>query len=73
MMPDISQHGSGESQEWKPVENTTVILFDRVSKSYGKITKWVVFLISDCRRSHRNIGNERRWEINSFKLMMWQD
>ena len=37
MMPDISQHGSGESQEWKPVENTPVILFDRVSKSYGKI------------------------------------
>ena len=37
MMPDISQHGSGESQEWEPVENTPVILFDRVSKSYGKI------------------------------------
>ena len=43
MMPDISQHGSSESQEWKPVENTPVILFDRFPNHTVKSTQWVVF------------------------------
>ena len=37
MIPDVSQHGAAETTEWKPVENTPVIMFDRVSKSYGRI------------------------------------
>ena len=37
MMPDLTQHGTAETQEWKPVQNTPVIMFDRVSKTYGRI------------------------------------
>ena len=37
MMPDMTQHGKAEVEEWKPVSNTPVILFDRVSKTYGRI------------------------------------
>lgn len=38
MMPDITQHGTAETKEWEPVANTPVILFDRVSKTYGRIS-----------------------------------
>jgi ABC-2 type transport system ATP-binding protein len=37
MMPDMTQHGKAETKEWKPVENAPVIMFDRVSKTYGRI------------------------------------
>ena len=37
MMPDVTQHGTTQTQEWQPVANTPVIMFDRVSKSYGRI------------------------------------
>ena len=37
MMPDLTQHGTAETQEWKPAQNTPVIMFDRVSKTYGRI------------------------------------
>ena len=38
MMPDITQHGTAETKEWEPVGNAPVILFDRVSKTYGRIS-----------------------------------
>ena len=38
MMPDITQHGTAETKEWEPVANTPVILFDRVSKTDGRIS-----------------------------------
>ncbi len=37
MMPDMTQQGGAETEEWKPVQNTPVIMFDRVSKTYGRI------------------------------------
>ncbi len=37
MMPDMTQHGKAETKEWKPVANIPVIMFDRVSKTYGRI------------------------------------
>ena len=37
MMPDVTQHGTTQTKEWQPVANTPVIMFDRVSKSYGRI------------------------------------
>ena len=37
MMPDLTQHGTAETKEWTPVQNAPVIMFDRVSKSYGRI------------------------------------
>ena len=36
-MPDMTQHGKAETQQWQPVENTPVVMFDRVSKTYGRI------------------------------------
>ena len=37
MMPDVSQQGKMETEEWRPAENAPVIMFDRVSKTYGRI------------------------------------
>ena len=37
MMPDMTQQGKAEVKEWKPDSKVPVILFDRVTKTYGKI------------------------------------
>ena len=37
MIPDVSQEGKSTAEVWKPSENAPVIMFDRVSKSYGRI------------------------------------
>ena len=37
MMPDMTQHGKAETKEWAPVAKAPVIMFDRVSKTYGRI------------------------------------
>ena len=37
MIPDVSQEGKSTAETWKPSENAPVIMFDRVSKSYGRI------------------------------------
>ena len=37
MIPDVSQEGKSTAEAWKPRENAPVIMFDRVSKSYGRI------------------------------------
>ena len=37
MMPDMTQHGKAETKEWKPIAKAPVIMFDRVSKTYGRI------------------------------------
>ena len=70
MMPDISQHGSGESQEWKPVENTPVILFDRVSKSYGKINAMGGVSLAISGGVTGILGMNGAGKSTLFKLMM---
>ena len=37
MMPDMTQHGKAETEQWAPQQNVPVIMFDRVSKTYGRI------------------------------------
>ena len=37
MMPDMTQHGKAETEQWQPNTNTPVVMFDRVSKTYGRI------------------------------------
>ena len=37
MMPDMTQHGKAETEQWTPQQNVPVIMFDRVSKTYGRI------------------------------------
>lgn len=37
MIPDVSQEGKSNAEAWKQNENAPVIMFDRVSKSYGRI------------------------------------
>ena len=37
MIPDMTQEGKAVTQEWTPVQDTPVVMFDRVSKSYGRI------------------------------------
>ena len=70
MMPDISQHGSGESQEWEPVENTPVILFDRVSKSYGKINAMGGVSLAISGGVTGILGMNGAGKSTLFKLMM---
>lgn len=37
MIPDISQDGKVPQEDWEPARNSPVIMFDRVTKSYGRI------------------------------------
>ena len=37
MMPDMTQHGKAQTEQWTPQQNVPVIMFDRVSKTYGRI------------------------------------
>ena len=37
MMPDMTQHGKAETKQWQPEADAPVIMFDRVSKTYGRI------------------------------------
>ena len=37
MIPDVSQDGKVPQEEWEPARNSPVIMFDRVTKSYGRI------------------------------------
>tara|TARA_B100000941_G_scaffold208021_1_gene152114 strand:+ start:1460 stop:2449 length:990 start_codon:yes stop_codon:yes gene_type:complete len=37
MIPDVSQDGKIPQEEWEPARNSPVIMFDRVTKSYGRI------------------------------------
>ena len=37
MIPDLNQSGKDETDAWSPSKNVPVVMFDRVSKSYGRI------------------------------------
>ena len=60
----------GESQEWKPVENTPVILFDRVSKSYGKINAMGGVSLAISGGVTGILGMNGAGKSTLFKLMM---
>ena len=70
MIPDISQHGSAETTEWKPVENTPVIMFDRVSKSYGRINAMNSVSLGISGGVTGILGMNGAGKSTLFKLMM---
>ena len=37
MIPDLSQMGHGQTQEWAPVEEAPHIMLDHVTKTYGSL------------------------------------
>ena len=70
MIPDVSQHGSAETTEWKPVENTPVIMFDRVSKSYGRINAMNSVSLGISGGVTGILGMNGAGKSTLFKLMM---
>ena len=70
MIPDVSQHGSAETTEWKPVENTPVIMFDRVSKSYGRINAMTSVSLGISGGVTGILGMNGAGNSTLFKLMM---
>ena len=37
MIPDLSQMGEGDTQEWAPVDEAPHIMLDHVTKTYGSV------------------------------------
>ena len=70
MIPDVSQHGAAETTEWKPVENTPVIMFDRVSKSYGRINAMNSVSLGISGGVTGILGMNGAGKSTLFKLMM---
>ena len=70
MMPDVTQHGTAETTEWKPVENTPVVMFDRVSKSYGRINAMNSVSLGISGGVTGILGMNGAGKSTLFKLMM---
>lgn len=70
MMPDMTQHGKAETQQWQPVENTPVVMFDRVSKTYGRINALSGVSIGLSGGVTGILGMNGAGKSTFFKLMM---
>ncbi len=70
MMPDLTQHGKAETQQWQPDANTPVVMFDRVSKTYGKINALGGVSIGISGGVTGILGMNGAGKSTLFKLMM---
>ena len=70
MMPDMTQHGKAETQQWQPVANTPVVMFDRVSKTYGRINALSGVSIGISGGVTGILGMNGAGKSTLFKLMM---
>jgi|TARA_B110000881_G_scaffold155137_1_gene137963 ABC-2 type transport system ATP-binding protein len=70
MMPDMTQHGKAETQQWQPVANTPVVMFDRVSKTYGRINALAGVSIGISGGVTGILGMNGAGKSTLFKLMM---
>lgn len=70
MMPDMTQHGKAETQQWQPVANTPVVMFDRVSKTYGRINALSGVSIGISGGVTGILGMNGAGKSTFFKLMM---
>ena len=70
MMPDLTQHGTAETKEWAPVQNAPVIMFDRVSKSYGRINALNSISLGISGGVTGILGMNGAGKSTLFKLMM---
>lgn len=70
MMPDMTQHGKAETKQWQPEANAPVIMFDRVSKTYGRINALAGVSIGISGGVTGILGMNGAGKSTFFKLMM---
>ena len=70
MIPDMIQEGKAVTQEWTPVQNTPVVMFDRVSKSYGRINAVTSISLGLSGGVTGILGMNGAGKSTLFKLMM---
>ncbi len=70
MMPDMTQHGKAETQQWQPDTDTPVVMFDRVSKTYGRINALGGVSIGISGGVTGILGMNGAGKSTLFKLMM---
>ncbi len=70
MMPDLTQEGKAETKEWKPDLTAPVVMFDRVSKTYGRINALSNVSIGISGGVTGILGLNGAGKSTMFKLMM---
>ena len=70
MMPDMSQVGEAETQEWVPNASAPVVMFDNVSKQYGRINALTGVSVALSGGVTGVLGMNGAGKSTLFKLMM---
>ena len=70
MIPDMTSSGKEDTDDWKPKENTPVIMFDRVSKTYGRINAVTNISLGISGGVTGILGMNGAGKSTLFKLMM---
>ena len=70
MMPDLSQVGEAESKEWVPDNTAPVVMFDNVSKQYGRINALTSVSVALSGGVTGVLGMNGAGKSTLFKLMM---
>lgn len=70
MMPDLSQVGEAETKEWVPDNTAPVVMFDNVSKQYGRINALTSVSVALSGGVTGVLGMNGAGKSTLFKLMM---
>ena len=70
MMPDMSQVGEAETKEWVPDTTAPVVMFDNVSKQYGRINALTGISVALSGGVTGVLGMNGAGKSTLFKLMM---
>ena len=70
MMPDMSQVGEAETKEWVPDNTAPVVMFDNVSKQYGRINALTGISVALSGGVTGVLGMNGAGKSTLFKLMM---
>jgi ABC-2 type transport system ATP-binding protein len=70
MMPDLSQVGEAETKEWVPDNTAPVVMFDNVSKQYGRINALTSISFALSGGVTGVLGMNGAGKSTLFKLMM---
>ena len=70
MIPDLNQSGKAETDAWSPSKNVPVVMFDRVSKSYGRINAATGISLGISGGVTGILGMNGAGKSTMFKLMM---
>ena len=70
MMPDMTQEGRAETKEWQPDVRAPVVMFDTVSKTYGRISALNGISLGISGGVTGILGMNGAGKSTMFKLMM---